>query len=151
MPLAAPPTIAQAPALAANPVESDDDDDDDDDGETIVVDRRPKIVWRLKVDGVGEFPLTSEHVLLGRKPTASLGTQALAIPDTTRTLSKVHARLDLVDGEWVITDLNSTNGVITVAADATERLLAAGEAVKVERTFTLGKVTMSIAFEGPTA
>jgi hypothetical protein len=123
-------------------------DDDDDDGETVVVDRRPRILWRLSVDGVGDFPLTGECVLLGRKPTSTNGNQALAIPDTTRTLSKLHARLDLVDGAWVITDLNSTNGVIIPAPDGTERLLTPGEAAAVSGTFILGKLAMSIGFEG---
>jgi pSer/pThr/pTyr-binding forkhead associated (FHA) protein len=90
-------------------------------------------------------------VLLGRKPTSANGTQALAIPDTTRTLSKVHARLDLVDGAWVITDLNSTNGVMIPAADGTERILNPGEAVAVPGTFVLGKVSMAISFEGASA
>jgi pSer/pThr/pTyr-binding forkhead associated (FHA) protein len=132
-------------------VAEDDDDLDDEDGETVVVDRRPWIQWRLSVDGVGEFPLTGESVLLGRKPTSTNGSQALAIPDTTRTLSKVHARLDLVDGAWIITDLNSTNGVVIPAPDGTEQLLSPGEAVAVSGTFILGKVSMSITFEGSTS
>jgi len=125
--------------------------DGEEDGETVFVDRRPKIVWRLRVEGAGEFPLLGEHVLLGRKPTTALGTQALTVPDTTRTISKVHARLDLVDGEWGITDLNSTNGVIIVSADGTERLLGSGESASVSGPFILGKVAMSIAFERPSA
>ena len=127
------------------------DDDEDDDGETVVVDRRPRIVWRLTVDGVGDFPITGEHVLLGRKPTSANGTQALAIPDVTRTLSKVHARLDLVDGAWVITDLNSTNGVMISSPDGTEHLVGPGETVAVPGPFVLGKVNMSIGFEGPSS
>ena len=138
------PTLAAAAADAGA-------NDGEEDGETVFVDRRPKIVWRLRVEGAGEFPLLGEHVLLGRKPTTALGTQALTVPDTTRTISKVHARLDLVDGEWGITDLNSTNGVIIVSADGTERLLGSGESASVSGPFILGKVAMSIAFERPSA
>jgi len=63
----------------------------------------------------------------------------------------VHARLDLVEGEWVITDLNSTNGVIITASDGTERLLAVGEAAVVPFSFTLGRLAMAISFEEPSA
>ena len=113
---------------------------------------RPLITpWRLTIEGVGEFPLASEHVLLGRKPSGTTETQALKIHDTTRTVSKMHARLDLVNDEWIITDLNSTNGVIVVAADGTERLLAVGGTAAVPFSFVLGKLAMSISFEDPSA
>jgi pSer/pThr/pTyr-binding forkhead associated (FHA) protein len=59
----------------------------------------------------------------------------------------VHARLDLVDDEWTITDLNSTNGVLVVESDGTETLLDPGAAVRVRGRFILGKVGMSISFE----
>ena len=121
------------------------------DGETVLVDRVAPTPWRLNVEGMGEFPLTRQHVLLGRKPTGTIDTQALRIPDTTRTVSKVHARLDLVRDEWVITDLNSTNGVIVIASDGTERLLNVGEAAPVPFSFILGKLEMSISFESPPA
>ena len=147
---------AAVTALAASvrePALSDDLDinldDYDEDGATIVVDRKPRIKWVLTVDDAGDFPLTTEHVLLGRKPvTTTLGTQALSVPDNTRTLSKLHARLDLTDGSWTITDLNSTNGVLLVDADGTERLIEAGSTVAVNGRFILGKVGMSIRFEG---
>jgi len=139
----------QAPA--ADGVDDAIGDDEGADGETIVVARRANTPWRLNVEGVGEFPLAGDHVLLGRKPPLARGTQALRIHDTTRTLSKVHARLDLVEGEWVITDLNSTNGVIITASDGTERLLAVGEAAVVPFSFTLGRLAMAISFEEPSA
>lgn len=123
----------------------------DDGSNTIVVDRRPKTPWRLGIDGVGEFPLMGPHVLLGRKPIGTIGVQALSIPDATRTVSKMHARLDRVGDEWVITDLNSTNGVIVIAEDGTERLLAVGESSPVPFSFILGKLAMSISTEEPAA
>jgi hypothetical protein len=154
------PHIPRAPWLPRTPpdqapaADGGDDaigDDDEADGETIVVARRANTPWRLRVEGVGEFPLAGDHVLLGRKPPMARGTQAVRIHDTTRTLSKVHARLDLVDGDWVITDLNSTNGVIITASDGTERLLAVGEAATVPFSFTLGRLAMAITFEEPSA
>ena len=87
-------------------------------------------------------------MVLGRRPAATApGTQTLAVPDSTRTLSKSHARLDLVDGEWSITDLGSTNGVLIVGADGEEALIEPGDAVPVPGRFILGKVGMSITYE----
>jgi hypothetical protein len=143
--------FAAVSALAAS-VHAPGDDEDDEDGATVVVDRKPRIKWFLSVDGAGDLPLTAEHVLLGRKPTTTtLGTQALSVPDTTRTLSKLHARLDLADGRWTITDLNSTNGVLIVEPDGTENLIEPGSAVMVKGRFILGRVGMSIRFEGADA
>lgn len=129
------------------------------DGETVLVDRSRKPAWRLAVEDHGDYGITGTHVLIGRRPSATKGTQALAVPDATRTLSKVHARLDRVDDEWVITDLSSTNGVVIVEADGTERLLepdesatvysATGTESTVSSSFILGSLTMSITFEDP--
>ena len=123
-------------------------DDDDDDGETIVVDRRPKVQWHLNVDDAKALPLVGEKVILGRRPSATEpGTHPLSVPDTTRTLSKAHALLELVDGEWSITDLNSTNGVLVVDDSGEEALITPGESVPVPGRFILGKVGMHISFE----
>lgn len=140
-------TPASASATdAVPPVGADDDDEDD--GETIVVDRRPRVQWYLNVDGADPLPLTGDHVILGRRPAASApGYHPLAVPDTTRTLSKSHAQLDLVDGEWTIKDLGSTNGVLIVDEDGEESLITPGDAVPVTGRFILGKVGMHISFE----
>ena len=66
------------------------------------------------------------------------------MPDLTRTLSKLHARLDLADDAWTITDLNSTNGVLLVEDDGAETLIEPGSTVAVTGAFVLGKVGMSI-------
>jgi hypothetical protein len=147
-------SLAEAPESLVAPRErvlqlDEADADDQEDGETVVVDRRPRIRWFLRVDGSGEFELKADRILLGRKPTSSsAGTQALAIPDATRTLSKLHARLDLTDGSWVITDLNSTNGVLLVLDDGSEQLIDPGASADVRGRFILGKVGMSIRYEG---
>jgi hypothetical protein len=125
---------------------------DDDLGETIVVDRRPRIRYLLEVEGGPSIPLTADTVVLGRKPAAGEpGTQDVAVPDTTRTLSKVHARLHRGEEGWVITDLESTNGVVVVTPDGTEMLLDRGASAVVEGRFILGKVAMSVAEEGARA
>lgn len=124
------------------------DDDEDDDGATVVVDRRPKVEWHLNVDGSAPLPLVGDKVLLGRRPTATVpGIHPLAVPDTTRTLSKAHARLELVDGEWSIIDLNSTNGVLIVDDAGEEVLITPGDSVPVPGRFILGKVGMHISFD----
>lgn len=118
-----------------------------DHGDTVVVDRRPHVRWALEVDGVGSLPLTAGRVILGRAPVADDGrSQTLPIPDPTRTLSKSHARLDLDDGEWTITDLHSTNGVLLLDPHGREMLLAAGSSAKVAGPFLLGEVAMSLSF-----
>ncbi|QEO13995.1 FHA domain-containing protein [Agromyces intestinalis] len=122
---------------------------DDDYEATVVVDRRPRVAWRLRLDDGSELALSGDRVLLGRNPgEAAAGEQRLAVPDSTRTLSKTHARLELVSGQWVITDLGSTNGVlIEVAGD--EQLIDAGVATPVPDRFVLGKLGMRIVMEAP--
>lgn len=150
------PASSEAPAWLDAPAHAVADtaepahlaDGDDDDGATVVVDRRPKVQWHLNVDGNAPLPLVGDKVLLGRRPSATApGIHPLAVPDTTRTLSKAHAHLELTDGEWTITDLNSTNGVLIVDEAGEETLIAPGEPVPVTGRFILGKVGMSVSFE----
>ena len=61
------------------------------------------------------IPLTSETVILGRRPIRDPefpDAQLISLDDDTRTVSKTHARLELRDERWFITDLDSTNGVL---------------------------------------
>ena len=137
-----------SPALAPVENEEDDEDEDDEFAATVVVDRRPVVLWSLLLDDARVFPLTSERIELGRKPEGSdAGTQYLPISDTTRTLSKTHARLELVDGQWSVVDLNSTNGVVTVGAGDVETLVTPGGTVPIVDRFILGKVGMRVVFE----
>jgi hypothetical protein len=57
----------------------------------------------------------------------------------------------LTDGAWTITDLNSTNGVLLVASDGAEELIEPGASAQVRGRFILGKVGMSIRYEGELA
>lgn len=151
MPPATPAPRAPSPVPAADPASAESHDDDEF-GETVVVDRRPRIRAMLRVEGGPELALTADRVVLGRKPTGGApGTQDLAVPDTTRTLSKVHARLERGEGGWIITDLDSTNGVVVVAPDGTETLLDRGAGAPLTGRFILGKVAMSIVEEGASA
>ncbi|MET1015188.1 MAG: FHA domain-containing protein, partial [Leifsonia flava] len=127
----------------AAPVEEDADDLE----ATVVVDRRPRVRWRLALDDGTQLDLTAPRVVLGRNPVAAdPGEQALAVPDQTRTLSKTHARLILDDGEWTVTDLGSTNGVLLYDEHGGEILVDPGVAVSVADGFVLGKVAMRVTF-----
>ncbi|WP_167050547.1 FHA domain-containing protein [Salinibacterium sp. ZJ77] len=147
-----PPVAAPVSAPAPAPVaEEPEIDDDDEMGATIVVDRRPRVRWRLELDGGAVFALDRTTAVLGRKPVSSdPEVQDVAVPDTTRTLSKLHARLERRDEQWVITDLNSTNGVVVVDAAGEEHLLDPGASATITGRFILGKVGMRLAYNDGT-
>lgn len=145
------PTIVPSRRGAAPFAAGEEDDDEFD--RTSIVSRRPLVRWSLVTDGGEVVPITSDAVLLGRKPLSrDAGVTAVVVPDATRTLSKSHARLDLREGVWTVTDLDSTNGVVVVEPDGTETLLPAGGSARVLGRFVLGKVGMRLVFEdGPPA
>jgi len=154
----APPIVPPAPPVGRTvtmsaprpdvpePVAQEDDDESD---RTIVIERRPPVPWRLVTDEGHVIPLRTRVVVLGRKPVSGSGDIAVVtVPDTTKTLSKSHARLELTDEDtWTVTDLDSTNGVIIIEPDGTERLLAPGGSAPVPARFMLGKVAMRIGFD----
>ncbi|MRG61717.1 FHA domain-containing protein, partial [Agromyces sp. CFH 90414] len=132
----------------SGPILGADDDFDDDVESTVVVDRRPRVTWRLVLDDGTELGLTADRVLLGRNPsTADPAEQRLPVPDSTRTLSKTHARLVLADGQWSITDLGSTNGVL-VDEGGEERLIDPHDPVPARGRFVLGEVGMRVEMGG---
>ncbi|WP_010205891.1 DUF5684 domain-containing protein [Salinibacterium sp. PAMC 21357] len=107
----------------------------------------PVMQWWLTADGGFSVVITSTTVILGRNPTSDRPeVQAIAVPDSTRTLSKVHAQLVFSDGGWHITDLNSTNGVLVVAVDATEQALSTGGSARLVESFALGKVGVRVSY-----
>ncbi len=133
--------ITPAPAPLVAPVEADDLD------RTIVVERQPFVAWRLVTDEGHVIPLRARRVLLGRKPSSSTDDVAVvAVPDSTKTLSKNHARLELsAEGAWSILDLDSTNGVIIIEPDGSETLLPPGGSAPVPGRFLLGRVGMQVS------
>ena len=145
-PVAAVPVIPDPP-VSSIPSLVDDVDDDDEFAATVVVDRRPRVLWRLVLDTGTALDLTADKVALGRNPASEdPDAQLLSVPDSTRTLSKTHATLELNDGQWTVTDLNSTNGVIVVGAQDAETLLAPGRSAPVPDRFILGRVGMRVEF-----
>jgi len=142
---------AVAPVASPDPVEPEPEPEPDDDelDRTVAIDRRPPVPWRLETDDGHVIPLRGRTVLLGRKPAAPIGgVSVAAVPDTTKTLSKIHARLELSDdGVWTVFDLDSTNGVIIIEPDGSETLLPQGGSAPVPGRFMLGKVAMRVSFD----
>lgn len=97
--------------------------------------------WTLSLGDGRAFVVRAPSVVVGRRPTASVpGMQALAVADATRTLSRTHARLDLVEGVWRVTDLGSTNGVVVTGPDGEETKAPPGSPTPVYRHVAFGSV-----------
>lgn len=91
--------------------------------------------------------LTGNVAVAGRKPGAMRAhpdAQLLTVPDNSRTVSKAHALLRLVRGVWMVRDLGSTNGVILVSADGTERLLAPDQEEPLTERFFFGDAEFTL-------
>jgi hypothetical protein len=123
------------------------DDVIDDLDATVVVARKRGVRRSLVLDDGRKFSLSGASVVIGRNPIGEPGEQRLAISDTTRTLSKTHARLVVHDDEWRLTDLHATNGVVVVEENGTETLLDPGESVTGNGRFILGEVGMHVTAE----
>lgn len=102
--------------------------------------------WRLELDDGGEFELT-RSTLLGRDPRHSDGDAhaLLAIPDLSRSISRVHALVEPAGDCLWLTDVGATNGTRAASPSASggtviERWLRPGEraAVRAGGTIHLG-------------
>lgn len=90
-----------------------------DDDETRIVPPRaaPAQSWRLALPDGSAFAVAGA-VFIGRNPIRADGDVAgelLAVADTTTSVSKTHAVVEIIDGRLWVTDLNSTNGVFVTA------------------------------------
>ena len=143
-PLEATPVPAAAHVNA--PVPAADADDLDDLDKTVISSRRAP-VWLLLPEAGTPIRLTASSALLGRNPravAAAPDAQLVSVPDISKTMSKTHALLVLVDGAWTITDLDSTNGVLLVGADGVETEVVPGTATPLTETFLLGELTLTL-------
>ncbi|MFT3861919.1 FHA domain-containing protein [Micropruina sp.] len=93
--------------------------------------------WLLVIDG-GEPVALTGSTLVGRDPTNAAGQQhaLVAVPDLTRSISRVHALLEPADDCVWLTDSGTTNGTRAASASASggtviERWLRPGERVPV--------------------
>ena len=76
---------------------------------------------------------------LGRKPAPDRtfpDAQLVSIDDGT--VSKTHARLELRDDQWYVTDLGSTNGVLFATLMGTEVEATPGVEIEAGERFFLG-------------
>ena len=71
------------------------------------------LVWGLTTEHGDYVQLSSDVVVVGRRPSATPGATAAQLRDPDKTLSRTHARLcrDAASDTWTIEDLGSSNGV----------------------------------------
>ncbi|WP_157962403.1 DUF5684 domain-containing protein [Homoserinimonas sp. OAct 916] len=115
--------------------------------ETVIVNRQLRPQWTIETAQGQTVELTRDVVVLGRNPIADPNhpnAQLVAVRDTGKTVSKVHARIALDDGRWMITDLDSTNGVIIVDAGGIETELVPGSPFALGERFVLGELPTRI-------
>ncbi|GAA3774721.1 hypothetical protein GCM10022240_28130 [Microbacterium kribbense] len=118
--------------------------------ETIIAVRK-RTPWVLVPPLGASVPITQDVLILGRRPSSDPtypDAQLISIADETRTMSKTHARLELHDGTWVITDLDSTNGVVLIDVDGSEIEAVAGRPLPVIERFLLGDAELRLSRDG---
>ena len=111
----------------------------DDAFDETVVTRRRRPIWTLVPPAGAAVPIGSEIVIVGRKPApdaAFPAAQLVSVDDGT--VSKTHARLELRNERWFITDLGSTNGVLFATLMGTEVEAPPGVEVEAGDRFFLG-------------
>lgn len=147
----APAEVVPAPALA----DADDDrtvlnvpvENEDDAEKTVLVRWGHRPVTRLRLESGDSVELTEDAAVLGRNPRGvqARGTQVVRIPDAQKTISKTHARLewDAEASTWMITDLESTNGV-TLGEASSEAEISPNVATPIDGPFALGLYRMTL-------
>lgn len=118
--------------------------------ETIVAPRK-RTAWVLIPPIGAPIAIARDVLILGRRPDADPEhpeAQLVPIADETRTVSKTHARLELSDDTWVITDLGSTNGITLIGDDGGEMEAAAGRPLPVIERFLLGDAELRLQRDG---
>ncbi|QEE60596.1 FHA domain-containing protein [Salinibacterium sp. dk2585] len=109
-------------------------------------------VWKLETAQGQRIELTERTVIVGRNPVLPAGVeraQLVPLRDSDLSVSKTHARLDLIDGTWVVTDLFSTNGVRLAASErfTGDNRLDAGVPSYAEAHVTFGELAARIRLE----
>jgi pSer/pThr/pTyr-binding forkhead associated (FHA) protein len=82
----------------------------------------------------------SATTVIGRQPDAAAApgaTATLAIDDPDGLVSKSHAVLELDGGRLAVRDLDSTNGVVALAADGTESEVSSDSATALDDGFEI--------------
>lgn len=147
-PVVAPGPVAGAESLASRSLDPEPLPEplpellDDDLDQTIAVSRRAR--WVLELPDGQQLELAGDDIVVGRKPTAQGASDVLVIPDSTRTLSKSHARLRLEGDSWTIEDLNSTNGVFTIDAVGEHHELTPGARATATEQLVIGTLEVRL-------
>lgn len=95
--------------------------------------------WRLRAAG-GLEVLLLRPVVLGRDPVADpAAPDATAVPlaDPARSVSKTHARVEVIDGRVLVSDLASTNGTRVLTPDGASHEIVPGRAFEAPNGATL--------------
>ena len=129
------PQSVQAPEAAA-PAADDELD------RTVVVSRRPR--WGLELPDGEIVELTHDDLVIGRKPVAADGAEALLINDPTRTMSKSHVRMRREGSVWTVEDLGSTNGVALVSPEGKVEPIEAGKRFEATDKFVIGTLEVTL-------
>lgn len=108
--------------------------------------RRPR--WWVRTTMGARVELTGMSAILGRRPSPHPlypNAQLIAVTDDSLSVSATHAVLEFVDGEWQVTDLDSTNGVWLIdRASGEESELGARNRARVTETFMLGELGVQV-------
>ncbi|MCU1578469.1 MAG: hypothetical protein JWP19_673 [Rhodoglobus sp.] len=138
-----PPPVTAAPSIP-DPSPADES--------TQKIQRRARAPrWLVTPHGMTPIPLASP-IVIGRSPSDSGdgNVYLLTVPRSENTVSKSHARLELLDGGVVITDLGSINGTILVGAD--DKLIDCephvATAIPAGYEIELGDFLVSVELEG---
>jgi hypothetical protein len=107
--------------------------------------------WMIETSQGQKVKVLGQSIILGRKLDPSqypAQWQVIVLDDPEKTVSKVHARLDLVNEKWIVTDLNSSNGVVIYRPDGSEEELVGGASAQINEKILLGNITVYIRSTG---
>ncbi len=138
----------QATQSQSQPAQTRDTGGDEMDERTLLAKRKRVPYGELVLPSGEVIPLTHRTVLVGRRLPESAKApwvQAIDIPDETKTISSLHAKLSYGEGMWIIEDLNSTNGIYVVDEEGRETELKGVQ--RLNSPFYLGDVLLSVRSE----
>jgi pSer/pThr/pTyr-binding forkhead associated (FHA) protein len=107
--------------------------------------------WVIETSQGQKVKVLGQSIILGRKLDPAqypAQWQVIVLDDPEKTVSKVHARLDLVNEKWIVTDLNSSNGVVIYREDGSEEELVGGASAQINEKILLGNITVYIRSMG---
>ncbi|HWL03073.1 MAG TPA: FHA domain-containing protein [Microbacteriaceae bacterium] len=120
------------------------------DDRTVVVNRKPKAEWGLRLAS-GELVPVDGPLLLGRNPApmaGPIGARRVTIADPGRTVSRSHLVVLPQPGAGIVLrDVSSANGIVLVAPDGSESEIESGGEVRIADRCTILLGTVEIGIE----